>query len=62
MKLGGFNVTIRTDDKQVLEGFLLLKTKEFYYLHPKCEDKTFKQDVVIIQTANTTLAYKSKSE
>lgn len=62
MKLGGFNVTIRTDDKRVLEGFLLLKTKEFYYLHPKCEDKTFKQDVVIIQTANTTLAYKSKSE
>lgn len=62
MKLGGFNVTIRTDDKRVLEGFLLLKTKEFYYVHPKCEDKTFKQDVVIIQTANTTLAYKSKSE
>lgn len=62
MKLGGFNVTIRTDDKRVLEGFLLLKTKEFYYIHPKCEDKTFKQDVVIIQTANTTLAYKSKSE
>lgn len=62
MKLGGFDVTIRTDDKRVLEGFLLLKTKEFYYVHPKCEDKTFKQDVVIIQTANTTLAYKSKSE
>ncbi|WP_156787007.1 hypothetical protein [Neisseria shayeganii] len=62
MKLGGFDVTVRTDDKRVLEGFLLLKTKEFYYVYPMCNGKKFAENVVIINTQNTTLIYKAESK
>ena len=59
MRLGGFEVKIRTDDKRVIEGFLLLKTHDFYYLNPMCNGKRFNTDIAIISTQNTTLVYQT---
>ena len=57
MRLGNLDVQIRTDDKRLLTGYLLLKTSDFYYLHPTCNDKIFRNNVVIVSTQNTTLVY-----
>ncbi|VTX94836.1 Uncharacterised protein [Neisseria subflava] len=59
MRLGGFEVKIQTDDKRVIEGFLLLKTHDFYYLNPMCNEKRFNTDIAIISTQNTTLVYQT---
>lgn len=57
MRLGNLDVQIRTDDKRLLTGHLLLKTSDFYYLHPTCNDRIFRNNVAIISTQNTTLVY-----
>ena len=58
VELGGFNVTIRTDEKRVLEGFLLLKTNKFYYVNPICNGQPDKNYIAIIEVSNTTMIYK----
>ena len=58
VELGGFNVKIRTDEKRVLEGFLLLKTNKFYYVNPICNGQPDKNYIAIIEVSNTTMIYK----
>lgn len=59
MKLGGFEVKIQTNDKQILEGFLLLKTNDFYYINPIINGKKISTNTTIISTQNTTLIYQT---
>lgn len=62
MKLGGFKVKLKTDDKQIIEGFLLLKTTSFYYITPINNGKIKNNVVQIIHTGNTTLTYEKTPE
>lgn len=62
MKLGGFVVKVKTDDKQILEGFLLLKTTSFYYVNPISNGEIKSNIVQIIHTGNTTLTYEKIPE
>lgn len=62
MKLGGFTVKLKTDDKQIIEGILLLKTTSFYYINPINNGEIKSNVVQIIHTGNTTLTYEKIPE
>lgn len=62
IKLGGFSIKIQTHNNQNLDGFLLLKTTDFYYINPIKNGVRLTNNVQIIDAKGTNITYNTVPE